>query len=272
MVFAKIRQTYNDMFQAEKKVADYILDHPKEVLDMNISELAKESNTSDATIIRMCKHIGYTGFYQLKISLASSVNNANESRKIDKPEDIAEYFEKVASMLKSVVNNIDMGTLAESVKVISRAGTVYTTGWGNTNEIASDLAHRLTRLGIRSFNSDIPEYTIRSLGLGNEQDVVVAVSHSGEALHVIDTLGMAREWGMKTILITNNSRSTAAGAADYILSTDSKEISALFEEVGGESHILELIIVDAVLYFLQKNENMLQRSDQAEFILSHYKV
>lgn len=272
MVFTKIRQTYSDMFQAEKKVADYILDHPKEVLDMNISELARESNTSDATIIRMCKHIGYTGFYQLKISLASSVNNTSDGRKIDKPEDIVEYFEKLASMLKSVVTNIDMDTLAESVKVISRAGTVYTTGWGNTNEIASDLAHRLTRIGIRSFNSDIPEYTIRSLGLGNEQDVVVAVSHSGEALHVIDTLTLAKEWRMKTILITNDSKSTAAGIADYILSTDSKEISTIFEEVGGESHILELIIVDSILYFLQKNENMVQRSDRAEFILSHYKL
>ena len=185
MVFTKIKQTYSDMFQAEKKVADYILDHPEDVLDMNISDLAKASNTSDATIIRMCKHIGYTGFYQLKISLASSVNDANGKKEIDKPEDIVEYFEKVASMLTSVVKNINMDALAASVKLISKAGTVYTTGWGNTNEIASDLAHRLTRGGIRSFNSDIPEYIIRSLGLGDEQDVLVAISHSGEALHAV---------------------------------------------------------------------------------------
>lgn len=271
MVFTKIKQNYSDMFQAEKKVADYILEHPSAVLDMNISDLAKESNTSDATIIRMCKHIGYTGFYQLKISLASSVNDSNEKREIDKPEDIVEYFEKVASILTNVVKNINMDALADSVKLISKAGTVFTTGWGNTNEIASDLAHRLTRGGIRSFNSDIPEYMMRSLGLGNEKDVLVAISHSGEALHVIDIIGLAKEWGMKTILISNNSKSTAAEIADYVLSTDCREVTRMFEEVGGESHILELIIVDAILYFLQKNENMVPRSDQAEFILSHYK-
>lgn len=272
MVFTKIKQFYSDMFQAEKRVADYILEHPKAVLDLNISDLAKASSTSDATIIRMCKHIGYTGFYQLKISLASSMNDSTGRKEIDKPEDIVEYFEKVASMLTNVVKNINMDALASSVKLISKAGTVFTTGWGNTNAIASDLAHRLTRGGIKSFNTDIPEYAIRSLGLGNEQDILVAISHSGEALHVIDTVGLAKEWGMKTILITNNSKSAAANKADYVLSTDCREVTGMFEEVGGESHILELIIVDAILYFLKRNENMVPRSDQAEFILSHYKI
>ena len=73
MTLDTIRSCYSEMFQAEKKVADYILKHPEEVVELNIAELAKRSETSDATVIRMCRHVGYSGFYQMKISLASEL-------------------------------------------------------------------------------------------------------------------------------------------------------------------------------------------------------
>ena len=43
--------------------------HRKRV-DSNVSEIAKQSGVSDATVVRMCHHIGYTGYYQFRITLA----------------------------------------------------------------------------------------------------------------------------------------------------------------------------------------------------------
>ena len=51
-----LRNQYDNLYSAEKKVVDYILSYPKKVIMMNVSELAKESNVSDATVVRMCQH------------------------------------------------------------------------------------------------------------------------------------------------------------------------------------------------------------------------
>ena len=70
LVIDTIKENYQQMFAAEKKVADYILAYPEQAVSSNVSELAEVSGVSDATVIRMCKHLGYQGFYQMKLNLA----------------------------------------------------------------------------------------------------------------------------------------------------------------------------------------------------------
>ena len=66
-VIETINENYDQIFSAEKKVADFILSFPELAVNANVSELANYSNVSDATVIRFCKHIGYQGYYQLRI-------------------------------------------------------------------------------------------------------------------------------------------------------------------------------------------------------------
>jgi len=271
MITANIKLNYSEMFQAEKKVADYVLANTTAILKMSISDLAKASDTSDATIIRMCRRVGCSGFQQFKIALASEHGDALEKAKdITNPTDVVEYFEKISKLLTDVVKNIDMETLKRTVDALSKAEVVFTTAWGNTNEIAADMAHRLTRVGIKSFNCDIPEYFIRSLGLGNERDVLVAISHSGQTIHVIDALTLAGKLGMKTILITNTPHSSCEEHADYVLCINAGD--ELFEDFGAVSHMLEYMVVDSILYFLKGNKNMIEKSDRTEILLSQYKL
>ena len=72
-VLEVIREKYDEIFSAEKKVADFILKNPQKAVDSNVSELAKKSGVSDATVIRMCHHIGYAGYYQFRITLAGDL-------------------------------------------------------------------------------------------------------------------------------------------------------------------------------------------------------
>ncbi|MBP3468664.1 MAG: MurR/RpiR family transcriptional regulator, partial [Lachnospiraceae bacterium] len=55
-VLEVVRERYDDIFSAEKKVADFVLSNPQKVVDSNVSELAKQSGVSDATVVRMCHH------------------------------------------------------------------------------------------------------------------------------------------------------------------------------------------------------------------------
>ena len=66
---------YDDFFDAEKKIANYILENKEKVVDMTVAELAKESKTSDATVSRFCKKCNLKGFHHLKITLAKELSD-----------------------------------------------------------------------------------------------------------------------------------------------------------------------------------------------------
>ena len=58
LVRDQIFSTYDSLYDAEKKVADYLISHPSEAIEMSVSELASHCDASQATIIRFCKKIG----------------------------------------------------------------------------------------------------------------------------------------------------------------------------------------------------------------------
>ena len=68
----------------EKAVVEYILDNPKDLLDMNVSELAKASYTSSSTVIRLCKKLEVKGFADLKFIYASEFPEMMKQREMVK--------------------------------------------------------------------------------------------------------------------------------------------------------------------------------------------
>ena len=65
--------------------------------------------------------------------------------------------------------------------------------------------------------------------------------------------------------------SKAAEMADYVLSAEIQEM--FFQDFGGASHLFEMLIVDALIYFiLERNEESAKKADQAEVISSQYKL
>ena len=56
-VIENIKHNFEELFPAEKKTAQYILDHLEEVTLLNISQLAKKAHAR-SSIVRMAKHLG----------------------------------------------------------------------------------------------------------------------------------------------------------------------------------------------------------------------
>ncbi|WRK54774.1 hypothetical protein SD457_07710 [Coprobacillaceae bacterium CR2/5/TPMF4] len=59
---------------SEKNIAKYILDNGENVLNLSIKELAKETYTSPATIVRLCQKLGLDGSRILKSNIQLSCN------------------------------------------------------------------------------------------------------------------------------------------------------------------------------------------------------
>ena len=66
-----LRSTYEDLTKSEKKIADYISEHRHEIMGQTVAELAQGSGSSEITISRFCKKLGFSGLQSLKIALAA---------------------------------------------------------------------------------------------------------------------------------------------------------------------------------------------------------
>ena len=73
---------YDNFFDAEKKITDYILSNKEKVVEMTVAELAVESGTSDATVSRFCKKCNFKGFHHLKITLAKELSDNFSDAKV----------------------------------------------------------------------------------------------------------------------------------------------------------------------------------------------
>jgi DNA-binding MurR/RpiR family transcriptional regulator len=163
---------------------------------------------------------------------------------------------------------LDIEIFQKCVDVIKGSQTVYVIATGNTTPIAMDMAFRLGRFGIRAVSSIIPEYFLGYIALASENDLVIGITHSGSSKNVIHALELARERGIKTIAITDATRSPVARVSDYILCTSVS--NPIFHDFGPTSHVYEMAVIDALLYFIAKKDE--SQVDKVELILSEYKV
>ena len=76
----KIRSTYNQFTKAEKKVADYILQNPKKVLFMSITDLADECHVGDTSVFRFCKTMELKGYQEFKMMLSLGFRDQESER------------------------------------------------------------------------------------------------------------------------------------------------------------------------------------------------
>ena len=60
-IITLLRSSYNNMTKSEKKIADYILANEKSVMSQTISDLAVKAQSSEITVSRFCKKLGFNG-------------------------------------------------------------------------------------------------------------------------------------------------------------------------------------------------------------------
>jgi len=279
-VIETIKEYYEQMFSAEKKVADFILTNPEKAVQTNVSELADLSDVSDATVIRMCKHIGYQGYYQMKINLSHDLgrNALIQKQKENQPSTIKGLFDLFTYNFMNIANNLNAQTLVECARIIRDSNVVHIAAAGNTAPVASDLGFRLGRFGIRTTHSMVAEYFLNYVSLANEGDAVLAISKSGSSRQVLQALELAKQKNLKTILMTAFECSPMSKLADHLLLTKCE--NELFGERGPDSHLNEMAMSDVLLYFVLHGEAVskkvseidLENIDAVELILSEYKV
>lgn len=116
--------------------------------------------------------------------------------------------------LKKLLN----GNLTQTLDLIQNSkGRVILTGMGKSGHIAKKIAASLASTGTPSFFIHPAEASHGDLGMITNDDVIIAISNSGESRELIDVLNYSKRFGIKLIAITKNAQSSLGKAGDIVL-------------------------------------------------------
>lgn len=182
--------------KSESAVLDYLEEHFQQIPSMTVIKVAAESFTSQATVNRTCKLLGFVGYSQLKYAIE---------------EDIKLMHQKSFSHVMDteyMISKIDFETAIEFVKhLIKSRSKLLLFGLGGSHISAQYLQRQLLYLGIPSVIVSetqmlklFPNYTI------------VIFSSSGETQRCLQLITEARKAKMNILSITKKDSSVMQGS------------------------------------------------------------
>lgn len=271
-----LSKQFDQFSKSEQKVAKRIIKSPKAVTSLNVSQLAEMCQVSDATVVRLCQHAGYSGYYEMRIFLMRDVDNGqDEETGFTATDPISYSFEFDLLLLKTLNRPENRQAVKDAADMITDARAVYIAAIGNTTPVANDLEFRLNTLGIKSFTAEKIETQLRYLPNADSDDVVVIISKSGESLGLSKLVEMATEKGLKIIAITGAGVSPLANVADIVIS--SGQIEKVFTQLKPRvaSHLPEFYLLDALVFEIDarlRREEDAPSGEELELVLSSFKM
>ena len=250
----QIFSTYDSLYDAEKKVADYLISHPSEAIEMSVSELAQHCEASQATIVRFCKKIGCKGFHQLKIRMAGEQREqeeqviSNEINLDHMEQSLNNILGSKLEELKATYSNFDPKELREIIDKILQADMIEFAAMGNTIPIALDGTYKFNQLGIKAVSSTIWESQEAFSRILKEKDMLFAISASGASKRLLNMVEIAKENQAVTVAITNQAKSPLAEACDYVLLTATRE--HIFHDQVSFTRMAAMSVIDCLFLFL----------------------
>ena len=246
---------YDQLFDAEKKIAKFILNNPKKVVDMTVSELAEISAVSIASVSRFCRKVGLKGFAQLKISLAQELVDTHKSGEVSNdisvdniPQSLQNILANKITELKQTVNLINTDEFREILEGIRDASRVQVIAVGNTIPVAIDAAFKFNELGIPTTAGTIWETQLSDSFTLGKGDVLIAISNSGESDKVLEAVKIANNNKTMTIGITNSPHSAIGEEVQYHITTATRE--KLFLDEFCFSRVSASTVIEIIFLFL----------------------
>lgn len=268
-VINQICASMDTFFETEKKIGNFIIHHPKEIVDMTVGELAKECQVSEASVSRFCKKIDIKGFHHLKISIAKEMVSQSEDDELsnhisvdDLEQSLKNILANKVAELTQTVSMMNSENLQDILKRINNAQNVLFAAVGNTVPVAMDGAYKLNQIGISAVSTPVWETQLAYSYNLSPDDVVIAISNSGESTGVINILEAAKQKKATTISITNSEKSTIAKISDYHITTATRE--KLFLDEYRFSRVSATMVIEVLYLFLTS-----MRKEAYDSIIQH---
>ena len=248
-MLAAIKQSLSDLSPAEKRVAEWILAHPKETVGATLAQVSKECGTSEPTVVRFCRRVGLGGFRELGIRLAESLSSpvSYVHRDVSPDDSSADAVLKV--MDASIQSLLDMRSqlsampVDDAVTAMSSARQIAFAGLGASGHVARDACHKFFRLGVPCSSLMDTPMILQFASIAEPDDVLVLLSHTGRWAEFARAAELASNRGATVIAITNPD-SDLAKKATLLFPCQLIEDTSVYTPMS--SRLAQLALLDAI--------------------------
>jgi RpiR family carbohydrate utilization transcriptional regulator len=244
-----ISDTLPDLRKSERKVAEFVLKDPLNVIRMRIVDLAQQSGVSEPTVVRFCRAVGCKGFQDFKLALAQQLASSPSYGQIavTDTDSTREYthkvFDSTVDTLLKVRDSLVLEKLEAAVAAINAADRVEFYGFGASAAVAFDAQHKFFRLQITSAAYSDPHLQNMSATSLRPGDVVFAISQLGRTQALLDSMELVKKAGGIVIGLAP-SDSPVARSATIGIDVDAKEDIQIYTPLS--SRIAHLAVIDVL--------------------------
>lgn len=200
-----------------QRAARYVLEHPSDVALMSMREQARQANVQPATMTRLAKHLGFSGYEDVRqlyadamrregTGFAGKVGAQAENQKLKGDHFLAaEMVRVIDRQVAGLAQPASLGRLVEAARLIGAARRIYCLGLRSSHSAAWHLHYILSLAGRQSVMLDaLGGIGVDSLGDATDDDVLVAVSVLPYTRQTVEITDHARENGVRVVAITDS--------------------------------------------------------------------
>lgn len=249
----RIRNIYDSLSNAEKKIADYFLDNMESVFHKPIAVLAQEAGVSKVAWVRFCKDIGFDGLKDLKKALFDQM--CEKENVVSEPYSDIRDIVNMNALIEGISQNsirairdtaalLDPKSLEQAASLIVNANSVRIFGIGASGMVGEDLHSKLMRINKTSyFSMDLHSQLAYAANM-TPRDVAVLISMSGKTKEMLEILAMTKRNGVPSLALTRYSKTPLALNADTVFYVSAPEIA--MRSGATSSRLAQLMVIDAL--------------------------
>ena len=223
----RIRAQYDTgiFSKSDKRIADYLLEHPGAVDAETASSIAEKVGTSPATVVRFCRKLGFKGLTDMKNSAAYTnyIESSTTDMDLKKGDDAETVANKVVQYMKMVLDQLKLSLepelLQKAADKLAGANHVVILADGGSGTIARAAYDIFLKLAIPCRIVDDIMFQIMEISMMDENDVLFLILNSGRTYNVLQNASYAKQRGIYTIGVVGTKGTPLSKYLDIELST-----------------------------------------------------
>lgn len=240
---------------SEKEIINYIIANGDKFITMTIDKLAKATYTSNGTVIRLCRKLGFSGYREFRVQFIKELESKKYIKEtVDfnlpfyKLQTTNEVVQNITSLYKEsldlCVSHLDNFKLDKAITFILQSTNFFVYASGDAMITAKLFINKLRKISLYPILSTENNEDYAMCGFSDGSECALFISYSGNEQKYGIIAEKLKQNNTKIIAITSNENSSIAKYSDVCISIEDKEkkeiISNFYSQFAFE-YILNLI-------------------------------
>lgn len=238
--------------KSDKILMEYVNNNGSECIYKSISEIAREVSLGEATITRFTRKLGFLGFQEFKVALTKELSKESGKNVISTVVNIDEkanitaekLFNSYKEVMERTLKDLNYSNILTIKDLILKGRKIFFFGIGNSGIVALDANYKFMRIGLNCTAVSDSHTMVMLSSLMKEDDILFAISHTGETKEILKTIKVAKENGTKIISLTGSNSNSLIDISDVNINYVSVE--TIFETGSILSKLVQVFLIELI--------------------------